>query len=242
MMVSLNLSAATTLARQGMITTDDYATFLNTPEGEEGETSPFLEIEGAMHRQDRYDEKMAEETGASCLMRRGESGNYFYECTERKASTSLHFMSALDAELYCTWNNTALASASTKSSERDPLLKTNITTFQIQIVHDGTQETSLHQTMGEEEALEETVGSFISEISEGIIDAVLMSIVLGENSLHGRDPHDERASRRESLDWTQGSNNFLECPASTQEKSEENYQIDPVKKFNNPKANLKKTL
>ena len=154
MMAHLLPLPASTLTREGMITTNDYATFLNTPEGEGGETSSFLAIEGAMHRQDCYEEKMAEEAGASCLMRMGEPGNYFYACTEGTSSTPLHFISTLDAELYCRWNNTALAPAAPQSSERDPLLKTNITTFHIQIAHEGTKEISLHQAMEEEETVE----------------------------------------------------------------------------------------
>jgi len=197
MMASLNVLAASTLAREGMITTDDYATFLNTPEGEGGETSSFLEIEGAMHRQDCYEEKMAEEAGASCLMRMGEPGNYFYACTEGTSSTPLHFISTLDAELYCRWSNTALAPAAPQSSERDPLLKTNITTFHIQIAHEGTQGTSLHQAMGEEK----TVEPFISEILEEIIGVVLAGGVLGGNNLHAR------ADERVRTHTDQGFNN-----------------------------------
>ena len=101
MMAHLLPLPASTLAREGMITTDDYAIFLNTPEGEEAETSPCLAVKGTMHRQDCYDEKMAEEAGASCLMRMGEPGNYFYAWTAGTSSSPLHFMSTLDAELYC---------------------------------------------------------------------------------------------------------------------------------------------
>ena len=223
MMAHLLPLPASTLAREGMITTDDYATFLKTPEGEEGETSPFLEIEGAMHRQDCYDEKMAEDVGSSCLMRRGEPGNYFYECTGGTSSTPLHFMSALDAELYCKWNNSALAPSPHASSERDPLLKTNITTFPIQIAHDGTQGTSLHQAMGEEEIIEPC----ILETLEEIIGLVVVSGALGENSLHAR------AHERASLHLTPEFNNSLRLAQSTREIHEETHQIDGFKGVNN---------
>ena len=163
-MASLNVSAASTLASEGMITTDDYATFLNTLGEEASGISEFLAVEGAMHQQDCYDEKMAEDVGSSCLMRRGEPGNYFYECTGGTSSTPLHFMSALDAELYCRWSNSALAPSPHASSERDPLLKTNITTFAIQIAHDGTQGNSLHQAMGEEEIIEPCILETLEEI------------------------------------------------------------------------------
>lgn len=187
MMASLNISLANTLASERMITTDDYANFLNTPEREEVETSSFLEIGGAMNRQDCYEEKMAEEAGSSCLIRMGEPGNYFYACTEGTSSLPLHFMSALDAELYCKWNNTALTPAFTQSSEIDPLVKTSTTTFQIQIAHDGT---SLHQSMGEEEIVE----PFISQILEEIIGVVLASGAgaIGETALHESAPVSNR--------------------------------------------------
>jgi len=232
MMAHLLPLPASTLTREGMITTNDYATFLNTPEGEGGEISSFLAIEGAMHRQDCYEEKMAEEAGASCLMRMGEPGNYFYACTEGTSSTPLHFISTLDAELYCRWNNTALAPAATQSSKRDPLLKTNITTFQIQIAHEGTQGTSLHQAMGEEE----TVEPIISEILEEIISVVLAGGVLGGNNLHARAHERVPAHMHPELPIS------LRFAPSTREISEENHPIDNLEGIKNPRANLKNLM
>ena len=114
MMASLNALQESTLASEGIITTDNYANFLNTLGGESSEISSCLEVEGAMNRQDCYDETMAEHVGASCLIRMGEPGNYFYACTGGgTSSTPAPFMSTHNAELYCRWNNTALAPAST---------------------------------------------------------------------------------------------------------------------------------
>ena len=231
-MASLNVSAASTLASEGMITTDDYATFLNTLGEEASGISEFLAVEGAMHQQDCYDEKMAEDVGSSCLMRRGEPGNYFYECTGGTSSTPLHFMSALDAELYCRWNNSALAPSPHASSERDPLLKTNITTFPIQIAHDGTQGTSLHQAMGEEEIVEPC----ILETLEEIIGLVVVGGALGGNSLHAR------AHERERAPLTPEFNNSLRLAQSTREISEETHQIDGLKGFENSRTNLKNLM
>ena len=113
-----------------IIATEDYEAFLNSAEAKG--PSGYLKNDSASNSQEGYDEKMATDQESSCLLRLGEPGSYSYECIGEESLQPLHFISNCDAELYCTWKEASLLKPQDNSSQSDPLLKTNIRTFELQ--------------------------------------------------------------------------------------------------------------
>jgi hypothetical protein len=158
------------------MTSDDYGAFLNALEApRRSETS---EIEPAKNSQEFYEEKMATDPGSSSLIRLGEPGNYYYARMGEESPLPLHFISISDAELYSKWKEVALMPLPDTISQRDRLLRTSTSTFQIQKAPDGT---SGHQSM-----VEEVITSTNSEIIGGILGIIAVGFGIRECILHSR--------------------------------------------------------
>jgi hypothetical protein len=202
-----------------IMTSDDYGAFLNALEApKRSETS---KIEPAKNSQEFYEEKMATDPGSSSLIRLGEPGNYYYARMGEESPLPLHFISISDAELYSKWKEVTLMPLPDTISQRDRLLRTSTSTFQIQRAPNGT---SGHQSM-----VEEVITSTVSEVLGEILGIVVAGGGIREYSLHSR------ASERETP--------LLVHPERSRERLEQNVGIASLQeKYHDPTENLKNLM